>query len=133
MRQRGHVIVSEPRGVRPADVAGEAVDASVAAAPALVHGCRVQYAEGVPVHPPACTGHQYSGALKLQLEHESPLLSAADQQVYGVGICLSWEWYRQMQSPVIMAVQMLQRKRTASSPIEGCNTSSGALVKPVQA
>ena len=50
-----------------------------------------------------------------------------------MGICLSWEWFRQMQSPVIMAVQMVQRKRAASSPIEGCNTSSGALVKLVQA
>ena len=33
----------------------------------------------------------------------------------------------------MMAVQMLQCKRTASSPIEGCNTSSGALEKLVQA
>ena len=50
--ERGHVVVSEARLVRPGYVTSEAVNAPVAAPFPHVHCCGVQDAEGVPVDPP---------------------------------------------------------------------------------
>ena len=58
---------------------------------------------------------------------------SGDQQVYELRIVSSCKWHWQMQSPVIVAVQVLQCKSTTSSSIEGCDTSSRAQVKLVQA